>query len=314
MSKYYPYFRGKQFELIAIRENADLLAAAEFVPIIEPVKENLKGLQRALEAIAENQGQAVVIVNPQYGQISNDETSIAQLLDKNFIDNSKISAGILLKNEMSSEQINDLLKRFEEHTPTLIHAGFSDAQQLIQTVGERVFDLVHCFIDGKSGKLYQQHFTNSHTVLVRDGFQKRSNKDHPKVEQFSDLHITYPMEGVKAFGDYLIVGDDYSESGGPVYTTAIHLTFIDTDKQNVMYIYHFLSTRTETPKDPAGKFLESLEKLLHDLDSGQSKILETRAIGEFRELYKRGHFPGLGYVKKLSMQHHLETLADFLKE
>ena len=23
------------------------------------------------------------------------------------------------------------------------------------------------------------------------------------------------------------------------------------------------------------------------------------------------HFPGLGYVKKLSMKHHIETLADF---
>ena len=27
------------------------------------------------------------------------------------------------------------------------------------------------------------------------------------------------------FGDFLIVGDDYSDTGGPAYAVAIHLTF-----------------------------------------------------------------------------------------
>ena len=48
---YHPYFRGKQFELIIIRETATLLAERNFVPIIEPVKENLGGLEKALKAI-----------------------------------------------------------------------------------------------------------------------------------------------------------------------------------------------------------------------------------------------------------------------
>ncbi|MBS1982831.1 MAG: sce7725 family protein, partial [Bdellovibrionales bacterium] len=43
---YHPYFRGKQYELITIRENASVLAASKFVPIIEPVKEALNGLER----------------------------------------------------------------------------------------------------------------------------------------------------------------------------------------------------------------------------------------------------------------------------
>jgi hypothetical protein len=40
--------------------------------------------------------------------------------------------------------------------------------------------------------------------------------------------------------------------------------------------------------------------------------METSAVKEFRDLHAKGHFPGLGYVKKLSMNHHIETLADFL--
>ena len=38
---YYPYLRGKQFELILIRDNAEFLAKNDIHPIIEPVKKRL---------------------------------------------------------------------------------------------------------------------------------------------------------------------------------------------------------------------------------------------------------------------------------
>ena len=113
------------------------------------------------------------------------------------------------------------------------------------------------------------------------------------------------------FGDFLIVGDDYSETGGPAYAVAIHLTFIDPDKDDAMQIYHFVSDRQDTPQDPAGKFAEALEKMISILKKKNSKIEETSAVQEFRELHRRGHFPGLGYIKKLSMNHHIETLARY---
>ena len=93
---------------------------------------------------------------------------------------------------------------------------------------------------------------------------------------------------------------------------AIHLTFIDPEKDDVMYIYHFVSDTRDTPTDPAGKFAQALKKLIDKLESGKSKLHETSAIQEFRELHAKGHFPGLGYVKKLSMKHHIETLAHYL--
>ena len=109
-----------------------------------------------------------------------------------------------------------------------------------------------------------------------------------------------------------MVGNDYSEGGGPAYAVAIHLTYIDPGKDDVMYVYHFLSTTNNTPTDPAGKFGQALERLIGKLDSGTSNLFEGSAIEEFRELHAKKHFPGLGYVKKLSMKHHIETLANFL--
>jgi len=220
----------------------------------------------------------------------------------------------LLKNDMS---VDDVLKCCEDHADrslTLIHAGFSDAKGLAYALGNKSNSMVHCFFEVDSGKLYQKHFKDAKRVLIRDSFQRRKNREHPEVELFSDLHATFPEENMDGFGDFLIVGDDYSESGGPAYAVAIHLTFIDNDKDGAMYIYHFVSIRQDTPKDPAGKFLEALNKLVEKLDEPNSKVLETKAVQEFRELHNRKHYPGLGYLKKLSMQHHIETLADHFAE
>ncbi len=42
---YFPYFRGKQYELITIRDNASMIKDSGITPIIEPVKENLSSLK-----------------------------------------------------------------------------------------------------------------------------------------------------------------------------------------------------------------------------------------------------------------------------
>ena len=311
---YYPYFRGKQNELITIRENAALMATSDFVPIIEPVKETINGLKRALDAVVEAGGKAVVIVNPFHGDFSDNGSGLSDLLAEHFAKEDGISAGVLLKNKMSVEDVIACCKIHEDHSLTLIHAGFSDAKALASALEDISKTIHHCFFEEDSGKLYQKRFAEATKVLIRDGFKRRKNREHPEVEFFSDLHETFKMEGMNGFGDFLIVGDDYSISGGPAYAVAIHLTFIDSDKDDAMYIYHFISDRQDTPKDPAGKFLEALNKLIDKLDEANSKVLETRAVSELRELHSRRHYPGLGYLKKLSMQHHIETLADHFSE
>ena len=79
-----------------------------------------------------------------------------------------------------------------------------------------------------------------------------------------------------------------------------------------MMIRHFKSDRSETPSDPGGKYLEALAKMIAFIDSGEPHIAETSALAEFRTHYADKYFPGLGYVKRLSMTHHIETMAGFL--
>lgn len=309
---YHPYFRGKQFELITIREMAALLAEKNFVPVIEPVREALGGLKKTLSAVCAAGGRAIVIVNPYHGDHQQDGTSITGLLQEDFIGTDNISAGILLRNDMTVDEVMACNHDHAGHHPVLVHVGFTAPKALAVELENQMPSLTNVFVENHAKLLYRKHFDQSTRILVRDGFKRQRNADYMEMDEFSDLHVTYEDLGMAGFGDFLIVGDDYSEGGGPAYAVAIHLTFIDPDKDDVMYIYHFVSETKDTPTDPAGKFAQALAKLIAKLDSGTSHILETEAIKEFRDLHAKGHFPGLGYIKKLSMKHHIETLANYL--
>ena len=309
---YHPYFRGKQYELIAIRESAGVLATANFTPIIEPVREQTAGLKKALDSLREADGSAIVIANPQIGDLTESGENIVSFIKDEYKAGGPIRFGLVVTDGQTLDQIKSEFDDFGEFPTDLIHFGFSDPKSLSDYAIEKSVS-VHAFPEGYSGKLYQRNFKKKGSrILLRDGFEQRRNRDHPdSAEFFSDLHVTFDEEGMDGFGDYLIVGNEYREGGGPAYTIAIHLTFIDSQKDDAMFIQHFKSDRQDTPKDPAGKFAEALAKLISHLNEGSSQFYETSAIQEFRQLHDRGHYPGLGYVKKLAMKHHIETLATY---
>ncbi|MBX8531217.1 sce7725 family protein [Pseudomonas cichorii] len=306
---YYPYFRGKQYDLIAIRECADIMARRGFVPILEPVKESLNGVARTIDTVVDAGGSIVLVINPQYGELSRDSSSILELLENSYGQSDSVFAGVLLNESTDLDDIKELLEALDGRRVLFIHAGFRDGADLLSLI-EPEGDVAHVFLE-KANRRYQRNFSEFERIIVRDGFKKRANRLHPEVEFFSDLHITFEEEGADGFGDFLMVGDEYSEGGGPAYAVAIHLTFIDDDQGDDMFIHHFKSDRFETPTDPAGKFAEAVRKLVAEATDPDTKIYRTRAVQEFIDLHRRGHFPGLGYIKKLSMQHHIEVMASY---
>lgn len=312
---YYPYFRGKQYELITIRENAQLMKDSSFVPIIEPVKESTKGLKLAIErVVVVAGGNCILVVNPDCGDHCPDSTAIRKVIFNGFPLATELSAGILLTASMTLDNVSAICDAYSGRRIALVHKGFEGGSELADMLADAPNITQHIFVEEFCGKLYRRRFRSDGRtkVLLRDGFQKRINRDHPKCEPFSDLHATFAdEENMDGFGDFLIVGDDYTESGGPAYAVVIHLTYIDKTRDDAMYIRHYMSDRKDTPADPAGKFAEALAKLVADVKDPNSQIVETSAVQEFLYLHDTHHFPGLGYVKKLSMQHHIETLADY---
>ncbi|WP_462160865.1 sce7725 family protein [Pseudoalteromonas maricaloris] len=308
---YYPYIRGKQNELIMLRENAELIADSNIHPILEPVKSNLNPLVKTLHSLLSEDCEFSIIINPKCGNLQeNLSLLINELTEEEILSHKNVSIALILDEEISLKEIKDYLESYQNEKITLIHYGFSQSKSLRSLLKEFNISFTHIFIEEFAQKRYRKAFEDDIRVLVRDGFKKRPNREHPYKEHFSELHIMYEDEGMDGFGDFLINGDEYSESGGPAYAVAIHLTYINEDDDDDMLIKHYVSDRKDSPANPGGKFLEALEKLVSDDDP---HIFHSHAHREFKKLAERQHFPGLGYVKKLSMQHHVELIADFLR-
>ena len=81
---YYPYLRGKQFELIALREFADSYDNYKVMPIIEPVKMSFNSMALAISVMKNKGLKFALILNPQVGDIIGQsqaiETGLATLL------------------------------------------------------------------------------------------------------------------------------------------------------------------------------------------------------------------------------------------
>ena len=95
---YYPYLRGKQFELIALREFADTYSKYKVVPIIEPVKSAFNSMILAINTMKERGLKFVLILNPQVGDIKDNTTLIEQSLANELADNNSWHPAFIVTN------------------------------------------------------------------------------------------------------------------------------------------------------------------------------------------------------------------------
>jgi hypothetical protein len=310
---YYPYVRGKQFELLMLREMAPQIAEWRFTPVIEPVKKNFPVFKRALDELCDNNCNFVLVANPFVGDMRHDSSSlIDEIIDNHLAEYENFSIGIHLSSENTLDHANQLLDRFNRPV-SIIHNGFSEGKKLSELIVEKGSDIQeHIFIEKQNSRLYRNHFAQSKRVLVEDGFINRKNREYPESELFSELYLTYEDLGCQGFGDFLMVGSEFNDGGGPAYAIAIHLTYVDPDADDAIAIKHYVSDEVDTPKNPGGKYLQALKKLYNDVTAHGSLIFRSNAVNEYLQFYEDRHFPGLGYTKKLSMQHHLELMAHVL--
>jgi hypothetical protein len=306
---YYPYFRGKQFELLLLREFAEFLSTHDICPIIEPVKKNLSPLRRCIDSLAEHSTKFVLVVNPQVGEFAKEPGEKQELMDT-VAEFPHAAFGIIVNRDSKVDTIKSTIEGLGSRQVSIIHHGSENGKDLAAALADLSNIREHIFIESDTGKLYQRNFRGVRRVLVRNSFKTQKNAAYDESEHFSDLHITYEDEGMDGFGDYLIVGDEYSETGGPAYAIAIHITYLNDESD--MFVYHFKSDNNASPVDPAGKFREALSKFVHKYNQDNTKIFRSPACEQFVELHKREHFPGLGKVKQISMQHHIELIAHFL--
>lgn len=298
---YYPFIRGKQFELVALRELAPRLPNYIYKPIIEPVRKNLLPLIKTIKHINEFDIQPIVIVNPDLGDYSGLDVNLYReilTLDNsiNFLPCVKVTDE---SNHLSL--LDEIPKRRAIFIPEI------DDESALKHISDECLGILPVDIfDEELVKL-------KNIILLDDPFQKKSrNADYKDKSRFSFLHKSYSSRAnVIGFGDYTIVGSDYSEAGGPAYVVTIHLSYIDKENGQ-MFIRHFSSSPSNSPANPGGKFDEALKKAISFINSNPNVFDNTLGLAELSRLHVNEHFPGLGQVKKISIQHHIETICNYL--
>ena len=150
------------------------------------------------------------------------------------------------------------------------------------------------------------HETGKKIIRLDDCFKSRSrNADYglETDELFTEEPFFYAEEQLDGFSDYTTLPSEYVEGGMLPYALAIHLSYKRNDEQ--LYVHHFVSDSNETSSDVRGKFREAARKV--------ASFFENRARTDaVNEIIKRADapdgYPGLGYLKKLSVKNHLELI------
>lgn len=313
---YLPYLRGKQFELIGLRElfeNSNICAKKELIsPIIEPVKDS-STLKTTLKSFLDKSVNFTYIINPQVGTFTDTEKNLEVLKEVLETTNStNYQIGIIFHKNIDNDVILSYLEKYEEIVTklTIIHnTGFDTIDDILTQY--KNYPITYNVID-LSLKRYVRRFDENTRVELDDYFKSQEkNANYLEIDEsdFSEEHKYYKDEGFVGFSDYLTIGKEYSESGFLPYAVAIHLSY--DDEKGRIKVKHFVSDSNDDQSDIAGKFSEALKKLIEWCDR---KNYNSIAIPFFREYYKNGHFPGLGMLKKLSLMNHIDLVLKLISK
>lgn len=303
---YYPYLRGKQNELLAIKELlSDGILSKKVVPIIEPVKLS-PTLVNTLELFIQKQHPIAFIWNPQVGSFSDDKASSKNMryLErlKEVINSTSIIRAVIINSESKSIVSSWRVDNSNEDCFLAICNSPDNIKYYEESFPFRVKTLVP----------YSSSFRRirAQRILLEDKFNKLpKNADYQTVpdEFFSDDHLYYSEDGFVGFSDYSIIGDKYDDAGFAPYAVAIHIVYFDSD--NSFRVHHFISQDNDDISDPANKFYQALSQLV---EWNKTMNIKTKAMTEFEKIFQDQSYPGLGVVKKISLMNHFELISQFL--
>lgn len=311
---YFPYLRGRQYELIAIRDLLENnLISDKIIPVIEPIKLT-RSLIRTLTVYAEAKAEIIVVMNPEVGNFESDlftlhETDLSNQFYE-LINSNRIMKGVIL-NESAYETMNMVIGAQSEPDEVVSISLTRDALGIYEEIRNNLnMDNIFRYNLIPDDRRFIRE-VSSNKILFGDAFNKRRrNADYLDVDEFfSDNHIWFSDEGFDGFSDFSIVGEEYSDSGFAPWAVAIHMVYLNESDE--LYVKHFVSDSNDGIRDPAGKFHEAVEKLYI---WGQERSINTFGYQELINHYHNETYPGLGVVKKLSIMHHLELISQYLGE
>lgn len=311
---YYPYLRGKQYELKALRELSEEDPRNNYLcPIIEPVKSNYNNLNTAIKVLKENEWHFVLVVNPSVGDFKGNTNSI--LANVEGLDGPSWKPGLLYMN--NCEQLSRIIQNESlEDVYVIFKDGIDfdrDSQLEEFLTSDRINSVVVYNATNRSSK-HKLERLGKHIIRLDEKFnEKRRNVDYEVMvdEQFTEEPFYYNEDGFAGFSDYTVLPRNLSEGGSLPYAIAIHLTY--KPEAEFVYIHHFVSETNFDQSNIQGKFAEAAKKAV-DFFNKHTDYYRGSGFAELEIYYNEGRYPGLGVIKKISIKHHLQLISEILKK
>lgn len=299
---YFPYLRGRQSELLAIRTLLENNRLSEHVtPVIEPIKPTAT-FRKTLESFIHHERKLYIVANPQVGEFQKELSGNVETSEEfnALINNEQISTLTIVEKE------KDIIHDKEAYV--LKNADHLEWWKR----SKETSDLSVLFVPDQTE--FRRNLRDVRKrILQADHFKEETrNADFLPLSSrpFSSDHLYYQKEGYYGFSDYSIVGSGFMEGGFAPRAVAIHIVYL-TD-ENELRIRHFTSETNDDITNPAGKFHEALKKLVSVFKDDRRN--ETLGLKKLLEHYQRGTYPGLGTVKRLSIMHHIELISNYLRD
>ena len=310
--KYYPYLRGKQYELLALREIMNVDAQGDVIcPLLEPVKLSVS-LKKTIETLRDTNRQFALIVNPEYGELSGKPIAEVYRKINDFLGGEVSGMSLALLYHVRTSEIQDFVDQKAQQNIFLIVKKEPENGTALSELGQRQ-NITSVFIDENLSRSARRmvHVFRCDKITLSNRFTvKPKNADYLDEEDefFSDDHLFYAEEGFQGFSDYATIGDEYKETGFLPYAVAVHMTYKKTE-DNTIWVHHFVSDSNEDYNDVPNKLYEALDKMAHWYQ--EKGYPHTRAFSQFMDYYRNESFPGLGMLKKLSVLNHFEIISTY---
>lgn len=309
---YYPYLRAKQFELKALREFSDEHAKQDkIIPILEPVKQQTSALSLAIDELISNGLKFALILNPLDGDFKHLTVNFdLWKIKENLTQDNWIPALLFSRNEEEQIYLDIIRENSFEDVMIIFRNGIDIDDEVAWNIinNENVRYIVNAFGVSPSRRLRNKlKETGKQIIRLDDCFKSRlRNADYALDidEFFSEEPFFYDEDDFfVGYSDYTPLPSDYVEGGMLPYALVIHLTYRKNEDQ--LYVHHFVSDSNETNSDVRRKFREAAQKVEPFFrDKPRTTAIEEIIV----KANDPDGYPGLGYIKKLSIKNHLDLI------
>lgn len=312
---YLPFLRGKLYELKAIKEYiAESYmrdSGRHIMPIIEPVKKDLKPLLSCVEVMGKVKMPFAIVLNSRIGDFQRISFDVGAFMSDIKVKDIIWTPAFEINSIGDIDNIKKIIKYY----------NFKDVMLIFFSNVDLDDNIVKSIVNNSAVKyiaamnLIQRPLiisslkdTNKDIINIEDCFPEKTpnNAYRDNLDEFfSDTFSFYKsLFGFFGFSDFTTLSRNYREGGVLPQVVAIHLTYKKSDK--VINVHHFLSDSRNGSNNIRGEYSEAKAKIA-PFYVGKTKTYAVTQISS-------RDYPGLGAIKKFSIKNHFELVSRLLQE